>query len=232
MGVRDYLRTAFAQAGQANPEATLVINDYVTSEDYLQKVIAHLEVDSGPPLFDVIGIQCHQHRKAWSAEETWQICERFATTGKPLHFTEATILSGQQGWELRKENPQLDWASTAEGERRQEKEVVQFYTVLFSHPAVQAITWWDLSDQGAWQGAPAGLLRADMTPKPAYEALLKLIKGKWRTQTEASVSRQGRAQFHGFFGEYRVTAEEGGREINGTFTFDARTPQPIEVRLE
>ena len=232
MGVRDYLRTAFAQAGQANPEATLVINDYVTSEDYLQKVIAHLEVDSGPPLFDVIGIQCHQHRKAWSAEETWQICERFATTGKPLHFTEATILSGQQGWELRKENPQLDWTSTAEGERRQERDVVRFYTVLFSHPAVQAITWWDLSDQGAWQGAPAGLLRADMTPKPAYEALLKLIKGKWRTQTEASVSRQGRAQFHGFYGEYRVTAEEHGHEIVGTFAFDVKTPQPVEVRLK
>jgi GH35 family endo-1,4-beta-xylanase len=203
MGVRDYLRAAFARARQANPQATLVINDYVTSEDYMQKVITTLADDPGPPLFDVIGIQCHQHRKAWSAGETWQICERFAKAGNPLHFTEATFLSGQQGWELRKENPQLDWASTAEGERRQEKDVVQFYTVLFSHPAVQAITWWDLSDQGAWQGAPSGLLRADMTPKPAYEALLKLIKGKWWTRTEARVSRQGQAQFHGFYGEYR-----------------------------
>jgi GH35 family endo-1,4-beta-xylanase len=231
-GVRVWLRAAFDRARQANPQATLVVNDYVTSEDYVQKVIAQLGDDSGPPLFDVVGIQCHQHRKAWSARETWQVCERFAKAGKPLHFTEATFLSGQQGWELRKENPQLDWASTAEGERRQEKEVVQFYTILFSHPAVQAITWWDLSDQGAWQGAPSGLLRADMTPKPAYEALLKLIKGKWWTRTEARVSRRGRAQFHGFYGEYRVTSEEHGREIVGTFAFDAKTPQPMEVRLE
>ena len=71
-----------------------------------------------------------------------------------------------------------------------------------------------------------------MTPKPAYEALTKLIKGKWWTRTEARVSRRGSAQFHGFFGEYRVTAEEDGREISGTFTFDAKTTQPIEVRLE
>jgi endo-1,4-beta-xylanase len=231
MGVQEYLHTAFTRARQANPQATLVINDYVTSEDYMQKVIAQLVDDSGRPLFDVIGIQCHQHHRAWSAEETWQICERFAKVGKPLHFTEATILSGKPGWELKKENPQLDWASTAEGERRQEKDVVQFYTILFSHPAVQAITWWDLSDQEAWQGAPAGLLRADMTPKPAYEALLKLIKGKWWTRTEARVSRQGRAQFHGFYGEYRVTTNDHGREITGTFAFDAKTSQPLEVRM-
>jgi hypothetical protein len=71
-----------------------------------------------------------------------------------------------------------------------------------------------------------------MTPKPAYEALLKLIKGKWWTRTEARVSRHGRAQFHGFYGEYRVTAEENGHEIVGIFAFDAETPQPMEVRLE
>ncbi len=231
-GVQEWLRTAFARARHANPGATLVINDYVASDDYMQKVIAKLVDESGRPLYDVIGVQCHQHRRAWSAAETWQICERFAKAGKPLHFTEATILSGQQGWELRKDNPQLDWTSTAEGERRQERDVAQFYTVLFSHPAVQAITWWDLSDQDAWQGAPAGLLRADMTPKPAYEALMRLVKGRWWTRTEVRVSRKGRAQFRGFYGEYRVTAEEGGPEINGTFTFDARTPQPMEVRLE
>jgi hypothetical protein len=32
-------------------------------------------------------------------------------------------------------------------------------------------------------------------------------------------------------GEYKVSAKEHGREIIGTFTFDAKTPQPMEVRL-
>jgi len=230
-GVQDYLRTAFTTARVANSQAMLVINDYVTSQDYQQKVLSRLVDDSGHPLFDVIGIQCHQHHEPWSAAKTWEICERFAGSGKPLHFTEATILSGQPGWELKKENPQFVWASTAEGEERQEKAVVQFYTTLFSHPAVQAITWWDFSDQGAWQGAPAGLVRADITPKPAYTALMKLIKGQWWTHTEASIARQGTARFHGFYGEYKVSAEEHGRQIVGTFTFDARTAQPIEVKL-
>jgi endo-1,4-beta-xylanase len=231
IGVQDYLRTAFAHARTANPQATLVINDYVTSQDYQQKVLSLLVDGSGHPLFDVIGIQCHQHRQPWSVGKTWEICERFAAAGKPLHFTEATILSGQPGWELKQMNPQFDWASTAEGEQRQEKAVVEFYTTLFSHPAVEAITWWDFSDQGAWQGAPAGLVRADMTPKPAYTALMKLIKGRWWTRTEASVGHGGTARFHGFYGDYKVSTEERGRPIVGTFTFDAQTPQPIEVKL-
>jgi len=230
-GVDDYLRTAFLSARAANPQATLVINDYVTNQDYRQKVLSHLVDDSGHPLFDVVGIQCHQHREVWSAAKTWEICERFAATGRPLHFTEATILSGQRGWELKKDNPQFDWASTAEGEQQQEQGVVQFYTVLFSHPAVEAITWWDFSDQGAWQGAPAGLVRADMTPKPAYTALMKLIKGRWWTRTEANVLKKGTARFHGFYGEYRVSTKEHGRQVAGTFTFEAQTPQPIEVKL-
>ncbi|MCD6507549.1 hypothetical protein J7M22_13115 [Candidatus Poribacteria bacterium] len=50
--------------------------------------------------------------------------------------------------------------------------------MLFSHPSVEAITWWDFSDRGAWQGTAAGFLRKDMSPKPAYERLTELVKGK------------------------------------------------------
>ena len=231
MGVKNYLVTAFTRAREANPRATLVINDYITTDAYLDKVISQLMDASGQPLFDIVGIQCHQHTGAWSAQKTWDICERFAKVGKPLHFTEATILSGQTGYELKQNRPQFDWASTPEGEQRQAEEVTRFYTVLFSHPAVQAMTWWDFSDQGAWQQAPAGLVRADMTPKPAYDALMKLIKGRWWTRAEARVSRPGAAQFHGFYGDYKVNVKEHGRELTGTFTFNPQTAQPVEVKL-
>ena len=105
MGVQNYLHSAFNRAREANPQATRVINDYVTSDEYMEKVISPLVDASGQPLFDVIGIQCHQHENVWSAEKTWEICERFAKVGKPLHFTEATILSGQPGWELKQKQP-------------------------------------------------------------------------------------------------------------------------------
>jgi len=235
MGVRAYLLAAFRQARNANPSATLVINDYETGPEYADRVVEQLVDEAGRPLYDVIGIQCHQHTAVWPPEKIWEICERFARFGKPLHFTEATILSGQHGWELKQKDPQSPWPSTAQGEREQAEEVARFYTILFSHPAVEGITWWDFSDQGAWQGAPAGLVREDMSAKPAYQALMKLVKGKWWTKTEAEAGADGEARFRGFFGDYKLRVREGGRELTGTFSFDKTTPAsagPIEVQLQ
>ncbi|HOB73332.1 MAG TPA: endo-1,4-beta-xylanase [Phycisphaerae bacterium] len=232
IGVPAFIQQAFKTARQANPDAVLIINDYRTDADYIDKVITKLVGEEGQPLYDVIGIQCHQHGKAWSAQKTWEICERFAKFGKPLHFTEATILSGKLGWELASKNPNEPWTTTPEGEKRQAEEVARFYTVLFSHPAVEAITWWDFSDAGAWQQAPAGFLRKDMTPKPAYDVLRGLIKGKWWTTTEVTVGDGGRASFRGFFGDYRITGVEPGRPAAGTFTLKKGQDGPIEVYVK
>ncbi len=234
IGVGEYIRRAFKAARKANAKATLVINDYRTDPAYAEKVIAELVDEKGKPLYDVIGIQSHQHGGAWPVAKIWEVCERFAKYGKPLHFTETTFLSGKIGWDLKKrgKDPDFKWESTPQGEQRQAAEAVRFYTVLFSHPAVEAITWWDFTDQGAWQQAPAGLLRADMTPKPVYEELKKRIRGEWWTRTEATVGAGGEARFRGFFGEYKVTAGSGDRQMTGTFSFDKKTTGPIAVRLK
>jgi len=166
-------------ARAANPKATLLVNDYRTDDAYL-RILQQLKDEQGRWLFDVVGIQSHMHGGVWSASRTWQVCERFAQLGLPLHFTETTIVSG----------PRIDrerWGETTpEGEERQAEATARFYTLLFSHPAVQAITWWDFSDDGAWMGAPAGWLRKDMSPKPVYERMLALIKGEWWTKAKAS----------------------------------------------
>ena len=231
MGVGAYVRHAFRVARAANPHATLVINDYDVTSAYADKVLKKLVDSRGRPLYDVIGLQAHQHTGAWPPEKIWNVCERFRKFGKPLHITETTILSGKLGYELRQKHPGFNWTTTPQGEARQARQVVRFYTLLFSNPAVQAITWWDFSDQGAWQGAPAGLLRKDMTPKPAYTALYHLIKEKWWTRTTARVGRRGRARFRGFYGDYRVTVTTAGQTLSGTFSFDKTTRQPITVRL-
>lgn len=232
MGVRAYLRAAFKAARAANAKAVLVINDYRTDSAYAEKVISQLVDEAGRPLYDVIGIQSHQHSGAWPVAKIWEVCERFAVFGKPLHFTETTFLSGKAGWDLKKKDPRFKWESTPEGEQRQGEEVTRFYTVLFSHPAVEAITWWDFADQGAWQDAPAGLLRENMTPKPAYEALLRLIKGKWWTRAQVVVGANGEAKFRGFFGEYKITVDDAGRELLGTFSLDRAARRVVDVRLE
>ena len=234
MGVGPYLRKAFASARKGNPDTTLLINDYRTDMGYAAKVLDELTDDANKPLYDVIGIQSHQHGGAWPTKQIWEVCERFAKYGKPLHFTETTFVSGKPGWELKKrsKDPNFKWESTPEGEKRQAAQAVRFYTVLFSHPAVEAITWWDFTDQGSWQGAPAGMLRADLTPKPMYEELKKLIKGKWWTRAEADVADDGQARFRGFFGDYRITSGTGDEQRTGTFSCSKQTAGPILVHVK
>ena len=116
---------------------------------------------TGKPLFDTVGIQSHMHGGVWPLHKVWDTCDTYSKLGRPLHFTESTIVSGPR------KGPGENWGeTTAEGEARQAEQTAKFYTALFAHPAVQAITWWDFSDLGAWQGAPAGWLRRDMSPKP------------------------------------------------------------------
>ncbi|MHC4425475.1 MAG: endo-1,4-beta-xylanase [Planctomycetota bacterium] len=224
MGIGAYVRGAFKAARKANPKATLLINDYRTDPAYPEKVISQLLDDAGQPLYDVIGIQSHMHGKYWGAKKAWEVCEEFAKFGKPLHFTETTVVSG----------PKTDqgWLTTVEGERRQAEHVAEFYRVLFSHPAVEAVTWWDFTDQNAWQRAPAGLVRADMTPKPAYNELERLIRGEWWTETKTTVEAGGKTRLRGFFGQYEVAAQVGGEKLSGTFRLDKTGKKEIDVRLK
>jgi len=208
VGQMEFTRECFAYARKAGPQATLLINDYRTDPAY-ERVIEQLVDAEGNRMYDVIGIQSHMHGGAWPDEKIWEVCGRFARFGVPLHFTETTILSGQRRWKEARGTP---WPSTPEGEAYQAREVVRFYTMLFSHPAVEAITWWDFADRGAWKGAPAGFLREDMTPKPAYHELLKLIKGKWWTSRELKTGADGTARLRGFLGDYRLTVTVEGKK--------------------
>jgi GH35 family endo-1,4-beta-xylanase len=221
MGVGEYVRQAFREARKANPDATLLINDYRTDQAYIDSVINELVDENGKRLYDVIGIQSHMHGGYWGAKRAWDVCETYAQFKAPLHFTETTLISGP------KTND--GWKTTPDGEQQQAREAVEFYTVLFSHPAVEAITWWDFTDQNAWQGAPAGFLRDDMTPKPMYNALKDLVKGKWWTVMEAKVGPDGKVGFHGFYGDYKVTFP--GRGLTGSFAFDKATAGVVKVNL-
>ncbi len=201
-------RKAFRTARKANPNATLLINDFHVGDDFAE-VVRGLVDGNGKPLYDAIGLQAHMHGGNWSNTKLWSVCERFAPFNKPVHFTELTILSGKKGW-----HRPAPWPSTPEGEAEQAREVKRVYTLLFSHPAVEAITWWNLSDAHAWMQAPAGLLHKDMSPKPAYNVLKKLIKEDWRTETSLTTDASGKATFRGFYGEYEmmITTPDGGQK--------------------
>jgi len=197
---------AMKWARKANPGASLLYNDYEISPKF-EKLIGELEASGAAP--DAYGIQSHMHQGEWTIEKAWEVCETYARFGKPLHFTELTVLSGEHGWRLPPPPNPGPWPSTPEGEAKQADYVEKFYSTLFSHPAVEAITWWDFAD-GCWQGAPAGLIRADLTRKPAYDRLASLIRGRWWTRGEGQADDAGACQIRGFAGDYAVRVDAGG----------------------
>lgn len=208
-GVEPVVARTVDWAHAANKKAALLYNDFNLSESYLK--LAGELIKAKKPV-SALGLQSHMHGGDWDLKRVWQICEDYAKFGKPLHWTEATSVSGEFGW-MRK----LPWPTTPEGEARQAEFVPKFYSVLFSHPAVEAITWWDLMD-GAWQGAPAGLIRADYSAKPAYDRLVKLIRTDWMTRESLTTDASGVCKLRGFLGDYAVVVEVGGKQVEKTYS--------------
>jgi GH35 family endo-1,4-beta-xylanase len=184
---------------------------------------------AGLPI-DAIGLQSHMHQGIWGEDKTLSVLERFGRFGLPLHFTETTILSGHfVPPEVADLNDYTipEWPSTPDGEASQLQEVLRHYKTLLADPAVAAITWWDLAD-GGWLGAPAGLVRADCSPKPAYAALLALVKGDWwLPPTTMATDETGRLHVSGFLGDYELS--HAGTTV--PFRLDRPGRQDVEVSV-
>jgi len=221
------VKMAFETARESNPKAFLLLNDFDMSTAYECLIEGVLE--SGVKI-DALGLQSHMHQGYWGEEKTLKILDRFARYGLPIHFTESTLVSGHlMPPEIEDLNDYkvTDWPSTPEGEARQADELVRHYKTLLSHPAVEAMTYWGLPD-GGWLNAPTGLVRLDGSPKPAYDALLGLVKGEWwLAPTPMTTDAEGRLRFNGFLGKYEVSSGE----TRLPFRLDRKGAASVEVRL-
>jgi endo-1,4-beta-xylanase len=200
------VRMAFEEARGANPSVTLLLNDFDLTSAYECLIEGVLEAGIR---IDAIGLQTHMHQGYRGEEYMQKMLDRFARYGLPLHMTESTLVSGHlMPADIKDLNDYRipEWPSTPEGEARQADEIVRHYRSLVAHPAVQSINYWGLTDDGAWLGAPVGLVRADGSRKPSYDALEGLIKGEWwMPPTEMRTGSDGTVVVRGFFGDYTVS---------------------------
>lgn len=185
---------------------------------------------------DAIGMQYHMfYRREDEAEKTrdfynpmhlYQAMDAYACLGKPLQVTEVTV-------------PSYSWEK--EDEEIQAEIIEQLYSIWFSHPAMEQIVYWNLVDgyaAAAEQGDMktgenyyyGGLMRFDLTPKPAYETIRRLFGKTWHTSAAAETDRDGRAWFKGFYGGYEAGITVNGKET--TVQFDLARDGAKEITVE
>ncbi len=167
--------------------------------------------------FDEIGLQYHIFIPRDQIENTRSInsflradvmldvMELFNSYGYPMHISEITIPSYA--------------GAIPENEAIQAELVESLYKIWFATEHMKSIVWWNLvdgyaayaplgSEEGENQYA-GGLCRFDMSPKPAYFVLDRLINREWRTNLECEC--EGEFSFRGFLGEYEVEINENGK---------------------
>ena len=228
----DYVEFCFKLAEKYFPANQLVINEHTgacwadksrPSDKYFSYIKA--AILSGARI-DAIGMQYHQfHKRENEYEKTrvtydpvqlYKHMDMYARFGKPLQVTEVTI-------------PAYSWE--AEDEALQAEILTYLYKIWFSHQNMEQIVYWNLVDGYAhvWnqdeirasQGNMTlgenyyhgGLLRFDMSPKPAFFALKNLIEKEWHTETDVTTDTFGKAHFKGFYGKYEVTVECNGKTV-------------------
>ena len=208
------IEMAVSVARDANPGARLVLNDFDLSPSY--ETLIRECLDAGIEI-DAIGLQTHMHQGYRGEDAISQVLERFSKFGLPLQLTETTLLSGDlMPREIVDLNDYIvdSWPSTADGEARQADEIARHYRTVVAHPAVESLTYWGITDAGAWLGAPSGLLRRDGSSKPAYDALHALVRDEWwYPATGHTTDDSGALTVRGFAGTYRVTTGVGSAEV-------------------
>ena len=216
----------------AAPDKRYINNHFNHKEPLFKELIQGLK--DADKKMDAIGIQTHMHTESqlMSEEDLWEMFQEYSKYGMPIHLTEVTIPSsrlfknykemkrvkdavkqairGKQTW------PVVE--STSELEQFQADYLHDFYTLAFSHPSVEAIVWWSMTDRREWRAAAGGLLNHAMEPKPAYHILSYLIKDKWHTDVRVLSKDGGLTSFRGFYGTYEGVVNIGRKRY--TFAFE------------
>ncbi|NJM67863.1 MAG: 1,4-beta-xylanase [Acaryochloris sp. RU_4_1] len=179
-------RLAAEAAAQGHPHLQRIINtccqwaEYVArgrQDPQLHSAYHYLQTCIATDIpFEIIGMQLYYPNQ--DMFEINRLLERFSQLGKPIHITELGVSSNTTRAENTPfpEPPGLwhgPWSETIQADW-----VEQFYTLCYSKPYIEAVTWWDLADGGFWPHG--GLLRPDFTPKLSYLRLATLQK-QWRS---------------------------------------------------
>jgi len=178
-------------AREADPTCFRIVNSTGTWADYYMGKPAEWQQTPYDYLtmlknancdYEAIGLQYyHSGRDLLEFERD---VERFAGFGKPIHITELQIPSsseeipGKDWWGGGVGGAGLNWHGDNFTETIQADWAVGVYTILFSKPYIDAVTWWDMSDPAFVPHG--GIVTEDNKPKESYYRLKKLFD-QWKS---------------------------------------------------
>lgn len=214
----DFMVFCYEQADKYFPKNELCINEW--SGDIWNKnplpwnnyylIIENLLLKGAR--VDAIGMQYHMFynkddyfkstRRVYNLRHLIQVMDNFARLKKPFQITEITIPA---------------FTEESADEQAQADIIEQLYSTWFSYPNVEQIIYWNLVDGYAAFTEPGnmtagenvyrgGLLRFDLSEKPAFQRIKHLVKDVWTTNEQLE-TKGGAASFRGFYGEYEVEAD-------------------------
>ena len=176
----------------ADPKAFRVVNSCCTWSEYVatgrnyrgemrrpvRSVLDYMRaVEDARAPYEAIGLQLYNPQR--DMLEIERQLESFFAFGKPIHITELGISSSSEpveGKEVRTPGRNV-WHGTEWTEQIQADWAEQFYTICYSKPQVEAITWWDFADPAFIPHG--GFLGKDFRPKESYRRLSRLLAG-WK----------------------------------------------------
>jgi GH35 family endo-1,4-beta-xylanase len=205
-----YVEKSFKWAYDANPQATLILNEFNTifMKDVRERFFELVkELKNRRTPISGLGIQAHEPFRGcvwYSPKDLWETFDYLGSFGYSIHITE--FIPQSSGKEIEGQWRKGNWNLETQAEFAE-----QFYRLCFGHPDVTSINWWGVSDRNIWQ-AGGGLLTEEYQPKPVYNRLLKLIHDEWKTKIETMTDVNGGIKFKGFYGKYDIVLEtESGR---------------------
>lgn len=221
----EYVDFCFKLAEKYFPDNTLCINEFsriweepeTPWDNYYSYIEAEL-LKGGR--IDAIGMQYHvfhkkekyleETRKLYDLRQLFRTLDNYSRFGKEIQITEVTIPA----------------FTMEEADEQSQADVIErLYSLWFSYPNVSQIVYWNLVDGYAAFATPGdmeggenyyrgGLLRFDLSEKPAYKRLRHLIKEVWTTDEELVADKNGTVNFRGFYGEYEVTVDGKTYRVN------------------
>lgn len=177
----------FKWAYEADSTAQFYINDYNVEYNWGQAaeyrdLILKVREMGGP--VTAVGMQAH----FWdccrpTVDELVKNINIVAEAGLPIRLTE------------------FDYGGNL-SQLQQARELILVMTTAFSHPSVNGLISWALSDRGAWR-ENTGYFESNYQPKIAADTLLYYTKKKWATNFDSIIGNNP-LQFNAYYGNYDI----------------------------